>query len=142
MLCESHAYPTIPARDLARARKFYEESLGFEPMEVHSDGVFYDANHSLFFLYQSGYAGTNQATACSFDVKDIKSAVQELRAKGVRFEEYDMPQIRTVEGIASYEGGSSAWFKDSEGNILALNQPVNEVHWPGETVGSGQGMQH
>jgi catechol 2,3-dioxygenase-like lactoylglutathione lyase family enzyme len=138
MLCEYHTYPTIPAADMDRARRFYEGTLGFEPAQVTPGGVMYNAKGSVLFVYPSQFAGTNKATACTFDVADLRATVRELKGRGVRFEEYDFPEMKTVDGIASFEEGSSAWFKDTEGNIIALAQLDRPIAWPRETVSAGQ----
>jgi catechol 2,3-dioxygenase-like lactoylglutathione lyase family enzyme len=130
MLADYHTYPTIPAADLARARRFYEGTLGFKPSKIASDGVMYNANGSVLFLYPSASAGTNKATAVSFDVDNLSAIVKELRGKGVKFEEYNMPALKTHDGIAEFDGGKGAWFKDSEGNIVALAQLSQTYEWP------------
>ena len=130
MLADYHTYPTIPAADLARARRFYEGTLGFTPSKVASDGVMYNANSSVVFVYPSSNAGTNKATAASFDVSDLAATVKELRAKGVKFEDYDYPTLKTRDGIAEFDGGKGAWFKDTEGNIIALTQLAQAYEWP------------
>jgi catechol 2,3-dioxygenase-like lactoylglutathione lyase family enzyme len=131
MLADYHTYPTIPASDLERARRFYEQTLGFKPGSVSSAGVMYNAKGSVVFVYPSAAAGTNAATAVGFAVDDLKATVAELQAKGVKFEEYDMPGLKTDHGIAVFEDGRSAWFKDSEGNIIGLAQLSRPYSWPG-----------
>jgi catechol 2,3-dioxygenase-like lactoylglutathione lyase family enzyme len=113
-------YPVLPAVDLARARRFYEEKLGFKPGEVTPAGVTYHVNNSSIFLYPSTFAGTNKATAASFNVTNLVALVAELRGKGVVFEEYDMGDFKTVNGILKTPEGLAAWFKDTEGNIIGL----------------------
>ena len=108
---------------MQRARKFYAEKLGMEPMQEFPDGsVFYRCKGSFFMLYPSQYAGTAQNTAMEWTTLNIERDMQELRARGVVFEEYDFPEFKTVNGIATFGPIKSAWFKDSEGNILALGQ--------------------
>jgi catechol 2,3-dioxygenase-like lactoylglutathione lyase family enzyme len=127
MLRDFPVHTTIPASDLARARRFYEETLGFEADRVTPAGVVYRALDSWFLLFPSSGAGTNKATACGFQVKDLQATVAELKGRGVRFEEYDMPNFKTVDGIVHTPVGSSAWFKDTEGNIIGLvqlDQPI------------------
>jgi catechol 2,3-dioxygenase-like lactoylglutathione lyase family enzyme len=116
--------PTLPASDYARARQFYEGVLGFtvEREFPGETGVMYHAGPAHVFLYPSEFAGTNQATSATLLVADIAAAVEELRAKGVTFEEYDFPGLKTVDGIAELEGEKSAWFKDTEGNIIGLGE--------------------
>ena len=120
MLTDFTMYPTLPAVDLARARLFYEEKLGFKPGEVTSAGVTYHVNNSSIFLYPSTFAVSNKATAAGFYVTNLESLVAELRGKGVVFEEYDMGDFKTVNGILKTPEGLAAWFKDTEGNIIGL----------------------
>ena len=114
MLCEYPAFPTIPASDMARARRFYEETLGLDAERVDPDGIVYRASSSVVFLYPSAYAGTNKATAASFVVTDLPATVAELKAHGVRFEEYDLPDVKTDNGMLRTPTGRAAWFKDSK----------------------------
>ncbi len=142
MLCEFHAYTTLPAHDLARARRFYEQVLGFEPASVSEGGVQYNANNSVIFLYPSTFAGTNQATSVALIVEgDLGEVVEDLRRKGVRFEEYDLPDVgvKTVNGIASAYGISNAWFKDTEGNIISLEKSDRPMPWPEAEVAVAAG---
>ena len=112
---------TIPATDLDRARSFYEEKLGFTPEHVLDVGVIYRFGKGTgFFLYPSGKAGAGH-TLGSWFVDDIESAVRELGALGIQFEEYDYPDVKTVDGVADLGAELAAWFKDSEGNILAVS---------------------
>jgi catechol 2,3-dioxygenase-like lactoylglutathione lyase family enzyme len=122
MLSDFQSYPTIPASDLERARGFYEGKLGLVVDEVTAAGVTYRAKGSTLFLYESTFAGTNKATTAGFRVTDLPGTVAALKARGVRFEEYDFPGFATVDGIARTPGGSAAWFKDTEGNIIGLVQ--------------------
>ena len=122
MISFTDAAATLPASDLGRARKFYEGTLGLELEEENPAGVFYRAGSGRIFVYESGFAGTNQATAATFLVDDLEAAVRELRERGVDFEEYDFPGLKTVNGIADLGGELSAWCKDTEGNILSVGQ--------------------
>ena len=114
---------TIPAKDVARARTFYSEKLGLEPAREASGGYIYETGKGTgFLLYESQFAGTNQATAMGFQVADFDAAVEELRGKGVTFEEYDFPEVKTTNGVMEMpDGTKAAWFKDTEGNIIALD---------------------
>jgi catechol 2,3-dioxygenase-like lactoylglutathione lyase family enzyme len=115
------AHATVAVSDLDQARKFYEGTLGFGVMEERSDGVTYkDASGGWFLVYPSQFAGTAKSTYMSFEVSNVEEAVKELRDRGVVFEEYDMPGLKTVEGIAEIQGVKGAWFKDPDGNILAV----------------------
>ncbi len=121
MLQDQPLYAYFPAKDLARARKFYEETLGLRARRETSGGIEYEfASGTRAFLYPSPHAGTNQASQAYWHVRDLEREVAELRARGVVFEEYDMPGMKN--GIVTHPGGKTAWFKDTEGNILALVQ--------------------
>ena len=123
MLKNSPIVPYIPVSDVQRAREFYESKLGLTPKEVQPEGVIYEFGQgSWVFMYRSAGAGTNKASQAFWEVGDVESEVAQLRAKGVKFEEYDMPGIKTVNGIATGGGAKTAWFKDTEGNILAISE--------------------
>jgi catechol 2,3-dioxygenase-like lactoylglutathione lyase family enzyme len=127
MLGGSRVAPTIPVRDPARSRDFYEGSLGLKlKQEMTDGGIEYECGGgtSLFTYPTEENAGKSPATLASFEVDDAPAAVGELRGKGVTFEEYDMPGLKTVEGIAELAGSRGAWFKDPDGNILAVFEPV------------------
>jgi catechol 2,3-dioxygenase-like lactoylglutathione lyase family enzyme len=111
---------TIPAKDLEGTRKFYESVLGLEVVQEDPAGITYRSGDSFLSLYPTEFAGTAQHTLGGFIVKDAVAAAAELRAKGVTFEEYDMPGIKTENGIAEMGGVKGAWFKDPEGNILSI----------------------
>ncbi len=118
------AVATLPASDMERATAWYADKLGLKPTESAEVGAYYSVGSGRFLLYPSQSAGTNQATAMSFDVEDIESAVAELKTTGVVFEDYDIPGVETKNNIATFEAEgrliSAAWFKDSEGNVLAV----------------------
>ncbi len=122
MLSDQRCVTTIPASDIERAKKWYAETLGFKPKYHDASGVQYIAGDGTeFSIYPSQYAGTNQATAMAFVAKDLSVEMKELKSRGVIFEQYDIPGVKTSEGIAEFAPGErGAWFKDSEGNILAL----------------------
>jgi catechol 2,3-dioxygenase-like lactoylglutathione lyase family enzyme len=118
-------YAYVPVKDLARARQFYEGKLGFSDAHEQAAGVHYNcANGTAFFVYVSSSAGTNKASQAFWTVKDLRAEMKELRGKGVVFEEYDNPDFKTVDGIATGGGAMSAWFKDPDGNILAIVQTI------------------
>ena len=124
MLQKAPIYAYIPVKDLARARKFYEQTLGFVAGHEQEGGIRYECGSgTAFFMYVSGGAGTSQASQGFWTVKDVRAEVAELRAHGVVFEEYDHPNFKTVDGIATGGGAMTAWFKDPDGNILAIAQP-------------------
>jgi catechol 2,3-dioxygenase-like lactoylglutathione lyase family enzyme len=126
MLTNSPIVPYIPVADMARARKFYEGKLGLKPREEYAGGVIYDCgNGSWVFMYPSAGAGTSKASTAFWAVDDVAAEVADLKARGVVFEEYNMPGIKTVNSIATGGGAKTAWFKDSEGNILAVSQRIS-----------------
>ena len=125
MLQKSPMYAYIPVKDVARARRFYEQKLGFTPNREVGGGVRYECGeHTACFLYPTPNAGTSKASQAFWEVKDVEREVAELKARGVVFEEYDEPGLKTVGAIATAGGAKAAWFKDTEGNILALIQDV------------------
>jgi predicted enzyme related to lactoylglutathione lyase len=125
MLKDASIVPYIPVTNVARARKFYEEKVGLKPREEYAGGVIYDCGGgSWVFMYPSAGAGTSKASTAFWTVEDVVKEVADLKARGVVFEEYDMPSLKTVNSIATGGGAMTAWFKDSEGNILAVSQRI------------------
>ena len=125
MLQNSPMYAYIPAKDVARARRFYEQLLGFKPKEERGGGVVYEfGNRTACFLYPTPNAGTSKASQAFWQVDDIEREVAELKGRGVKFEEYQTPDAKTEDGIATAGGAKAAWFKDSEGNTLAIIQSI------------------
>ena len=123
MLKDARIVPYIPVANVARARKFYEEKIGLVAKEEYAGGVIYECGDgSWVFMYPSAGAGTSRASTAFWVVDDVVAEVAALRKKGVVFEEYDMPGLKTVNGIATGGGAKTAWFKDTEGNILAISQ--------------------
>ena len=125
MLTKAPVVPYIPATDISRARRFYEEQVGLVAREEIGGGVVYEcAGGSWIFLYQSEGAGTSRASQAFWQVQDVEAEVRELQSRGVTFEEYDSPGMKTVNGIANMGDAKGAWFKDTEGNIMALIQTL------------------
>ncbi|MEJ0097290.1 MAG: VOC family protein [Bauldia sp.] len=123
MLARRRAAATIPASDLARARRWYEEKLGLKPAKEAPYGIDYVlGDGTRFSLYPTANAGKAPNTLMGFSSDDVPADVAALRARGVRFEDYDMPGLKTVDGVASLGDIHAAWFKDSEGNILAITE--------------------
>jgi len=124
MLGSAYVRADLPVVDLERARRFYAEKLGLKVLtEDPSPGIVLGAgNGTAIYPYQRGATKADH-TAAEFIVVDVEAEVKELKGKGVRFEEYDMPEmgIKTVDGIATMNGIKAAWFKDTEGNILAIS---------------------
>jgi catechol 2,3-dioxygenase-like lactoylglutathione lyase family enzyme len=122
MLADKDAIATLGVKDITTAKKFYEGKLGFKLSgDMGTGTASYRTGNSTIFVYESQYAGTNEATAVTFNVGDeIESIVQTLKKAGVSFEHYDMPDTRR-EGDLHIAGATKiAWFKDPDGNILAL----------------------
>ena len=131
MLSEGRVATRLPAQDLQRARAFYSEKLGLEPVEERPGGLRYTCAGGEFALFASAGGPSGAHTQMGWEVDDIDATVAELRSRGVVFEEYDLPGLETVDGIAAVEGnypskGSgerAAWFRDSEGNLMGIGQP-------------------
>lgn len=123
MLQKFPMYAYIPASDLARARQFYEGKLGLVAKEEAAGGVVYQfGENTACFLYPTPNAGTSSASQAFWSVEDVDQEIMALQARGVVFERYDMPGERSVAGAVTAGGAKAAWFKDSEGNIMALVQ--------------------
>jgi predicted enzyme related to lactoylglutathione lyase len=112
----------IPASNMTRARKFYEEIVGLQPKEEYAGGVVYECGGTVVFMYPTPNAGTSKASQAFWQVTDMEAEVAELKARGVKFEEYDMPGMTMKNSIMTGRGARTAWFKDTEGNILAVSQ--------------------
>ena len=126
MLGDKRVATTIPVRDPGSARSFYEDTLGLRFSRELADGsIEYEcgAGTSVYTYPTEESAGKSPATLASFEVDDAEAAVGEMRDKGVTFEEYDMPGLKTEGGIAEIAGSKGAWFKDPDGNILAVFEP-------------------
>jgi len=130
MLANGSIATRLPAQDLERARRFYSEKLGLEPSEERPGGLLYRMAKGEFGLFASAGAAAGDHTQMGWEVEDIEATVAELRRRGVVFEEYDLPGLTTVGGIAEIEGNypskgtgeRAAWFRDSEGNMLGIGQ--------------------
>jgi predicted enzyme related to lactoylglutathione lyase len=123
MLQKSPMYAYIPVKDVARARQFYENTLGLKAKEEFAGGVIYEFGKGTgCFLYPTPNAGTSKASQAFWEVSDVEAEVAELKARGVVFEEYNIPGLQMKNSIAAGGGAKTAWFKDSEGNILAVSQ--------------------
>ena len=133
-LTNAHIAGRLPAQDLDRARRFYAEKLGLEPVEERPGGLRYrPAGGGEFALYASAGSATGAFTQMAFEVDDLDAVVAALRARGVVFEDYDVPGLETADGIAEVEGNypskggkgeRAAWFRDSEGNLLGIGQAI------------------
>jgi catechol 2,3-dioxygenase-like lactoylglutathione lyase family enzyme len=133
MLEHSRVAARLPAQDLERARAFYYQKLGLEPSEERTGGLLYRCGGCEFALFESEGAPSGSHTQMAWQVDDIAKTVVQLRSRGVLFEEYDLTGLSTADGIAQVAGNypskggvgeRAAWFKDSEGNLLAIGQPI------------------
>ena len=133
MLQDGRVATRLPAQDLDRARRFYSEKLGLDPSEERPGGLLYQPAQGAFALFESAGASTGEFTQMGWEVDDIEATVAELSERGVVFEEVDVPGLETVGGIAEVEGNypskggkgeRAAWFRDSEGNMLGVGQPI------------------
>ena len=120
-ISSAHAIPVLPAEDLVRARMFYHDTLGFEvvDMPVEHQFLIHAGDGTGVVVYERARTKAEH-TVATFLVDDLKSTMEELRSRGVKFEEYDLPGLKTVDGVASGPSEESAWFTDTEGNIISL----------------------
>jgi catechol 2,3-dioxygenase-like lactoylglutathione lyase family enzyme len=115
----------LPVKDLARARRFYEERLQLEPLGARPDGKFiYRCGGTEIALFPKPEGTKAEHTALSFKVTDIRVAIAELKARGVTFDDYDLPDFRTVDHVCVLGSEKAAWFRDPEGNILCLHEDL------------------
>jgi catechol 2,3-dioxygenase-like lactoylglutathione lyase family enzyme len=136
LLAGSSVASRLPAQDLDRARRWYADKLGLEPVEERQGGLRYECGGVSFALFESAGKPSGAHTQMGWEVADIDATVTELRARGVLFEEYDLPGLQTVDGIADIEGNypskgtgeRAVWFHDSEGNLIGLGQPVRATN--------------
>ena len=133
MLKHGRVATRIPVQDLDRARRFYADKLGLEPSEERPGGLLYRCASGEFALFGSAGSSSGTFTQMGWDVDDIEATVAEMKARGVVFEEVDIPGLQTVDGIADVSGNypskggkgeRAAWFRDSEGNMLGIGQPM------------------
>ena len=125
MLSESQVTCMLPVKDLVRARRFYEEQLGLEPHGLRPDGKFiYRCHGTELALFPKPEGTKADHTALSFKVDDISDAIAALKARGVKFADYDFPGFKTIEHVCVLGSEKAAWFEDTEGNILCLHEDI------------------
>ncbi|MHC3451215.1 VOC family protein [Streptomyces prasinus] len=133
LLARGRVATRLPAQDLERARRFYSEKLGLEPVDERPGGLLYRCGGTEFAVFRSAGASPGTFTQMGWQVDDVEAVVSELRRRGVAFEGVDLPGLRTEGGIAEIEGNypskgargeRAAWFRDSEGNLLGIGEPV------------------
>lgn len=123
-LAQAHSHAVLRAQDYQRAKRFYTETLGLEVRDVPNErsGMVMTGEGTSFLIYENPKLSAPQNTALGFAVKDFDKTFEELKGRGVKFEDYDIPEmgIRTQGGVAEMQGYKGAWFTDSEGNILQI----------------------
>ena len=127
MLKQVRAAAMLPAQDLERAKAFYRDKVGLTPTQERDPmgGLLFELSDGTgFAVFQSSGKPSGTHTQMALEVPDLDAAVKDLRARGLKFEEYDSPGLKTVNGIADIAGTKVAWFKDSEGNLIAIGLPV------------------
>lgn len=122
MLSDSPVVAIIPVNDMSRAKQFYSETLGLSLVKDTAEDTRYACGGTMIGLYETPYGGKAGHTLASWKVDDLDGEMKDLRAKGVTFEEYDLPEIKTVDGVAESEELRGAWFKDPDGNILCVTE--------------------
>lgn len=125
MLANAPLYPVLAVSDLGRARAWYADKLGLEPAMEVDGSLIYRVGGGMFMLYETATAGTAKNTTAGWMVDDLEAVMSDLRGRGVRFEDYDIENgPKTVDGVAGdATRGRTAWFTDSEGNVLSITQP-------------------
>lgn len=123
MLGKRDAVANVAVKDLQTAKKFYKDTLGLEPVEAKGDDMIaFKSGNSTLYVYESQFAGTNKATAVTWEVGlDVEELVGELKAKGIKFEHYDLPGLEARGDLYVGHGMKCAWFKDPDGNILSVS---------------------
>jgi catechol 2,3-dioxygenase-like lactoylglutathione lyase family enzyme len=118
------ASAVLPASDIARARKWWHDVLGRDPVfdDTEGEALFYEIGGMGVMVYRSDFAGTAKNTALNLMTDDLDRDMTEMRTHGVVFHDYDMPGLKTVDGVAEIGDDRSAWFSDSEGNIIAIGE--------------------
>lgn len=127
MLNNSPIYPTLPSTDLRKTKDFYSQKLGLEVIKESANGIMFGAGgNTRIYIYKRGPSKADH-TLASFMVTDLEAMIDELVNKGIKFEQYDMPGLKTDEkgiAVSEAEKEKGAWFKDPDGNILALSQDI------------------
>ncbi|MEW9874145.1 VOC family protein [Arthrobacter sp. HS15c] len=123
MLKDLEIMAVLPAKDISRAKDFYRDKLMLEPETEQADGVMYRCGKgTAFLLYETDNAGSAKNTQMGWETDNLEAEMEDLKGRGVVFEDYDFPGLKTENGVATNEWGKSAWFLDSEGNILNVYQ--------------------
>jgi catechol 2,3-dioxygenase-like lactoylglutathione lyase family enzyme len=132
MLRDGRVATRLPVRDLGKARRFYSEKLGLEPVEERPGGLLYRCGGTEFALFESSGASSGTHTQMGWSVDDIEATVADLRARGLEFESVEMPGITVNDGIAEVPGNypskgtgeRAVWFRDLDGNVLGVGESI------------------
>ncbi|MFD8594025.1 VOC family protein [Kitasatospora sp. NPDC059646] len=122
MLGDAPLYAVIPVTDLEQGKRYYRDTLGLSLVRDGAEEVTFRCGDSEFGMYETPYGGQAGHTLASWKVADLDAEMAELRGRGVVFEEYDLPGLKTVNGVAEDDGMRAAWFKDPDGNVLCVNE--------------------
>ncbi|WP_310451764.1 VOC family protein [Sulfuritalea sp.] len=130
MLTKSHITTMLPVRQMDRARSFYQDKLGLIPEGMHDDGswVMRCADGGTVSLIPKPEGTKAEHTALSFEVDNIDAEIKDLEVRGVKFEDYDMPGLKTLNHVFATKDEKCAWFTDPEGNILCIHQEMRKHH--------------
>jgi catechol 2,3-dioxygenase-like lactoylglutathione lyase family enzyme len=129
MLSDARITAIVPTTDLARAREFYEQTLGLQDTGASTPGpevIYRCGGDTLLEVYERPTAGDAQHTLASWEVSDVPATVEDLRGRGVRFEDYDLPEFKTEDGIVTNGDFQAAWFRDPDGNILCVHSETRQ----------------
>jgi predicted enzyme related to lactoylglutathione lyase len=119
--------PTLPATDLERAKKFYEQKIGLKTIQAMNGSLLMSGgNGTVISIYKRDKPTKADHTVMTFEVTKLESEIKELENKGITFEDYDMPDLKTKNHIAQQDNDKAAWFKDSEGNIICLHENIKK----------------
>jgi catechol 2,3-dioxygenase-like lactoylglutathione lyase family enzyme len=125
MLSDKDAVATVAVKNLESARKFYEQTLGLTKIMENEEVLAFKSGSSTLFVYRSQFAGTNKATAVTWVTDEVEGIVNMLKGRGVRFEQYDLPNMSRQGDLHVAGAMKAAWFKDPDGNIFSLVTPPN-----------------
>ncbi len=136
MITDAPIHPSLAVADLAQARSWYADKLGWQPAVEPPGTLVYEVGDSAFTLFETELAGTAKNTVMNWNVPDLQAAIARLRGRGVVFEEYDFGEYKTIDGVMTFPNGdANAWFKDSEGNIIGMPW-ARDMPQAGEAVGA------
>ncbi|MER8187635.1 VOC family protein [Kitasatospora sp. NPDC094015] len=122
MLSDAPLQAVVPVGDVDRAKRFYRDTLGLSLVDESAEGIGFICGGTRFDLYETPSAGQAAHTLASWKVADLDAEMADLRGRGIVFEEYDLPGLKTLDGVAESDGMRAAWFKDTEGNILCVHE--------------------